>query len=126
MIQNTYIGTTTVEEPGVVIYYPDVTTIELTCDVSPGVAWLVNSASYLSIELENGNLPGHDINGSNILIMTNPMNNSQYSCSDGRSIGGVYRIFVVGEYADLFYKLCSYTYMWGLLMLAPITNTKLH
>ena len=30
------------------------------------------------------------------------MNNSQYVCSDGDIVGGVYRILVAGEYVDLF------------------------
>ena len=82
--------------------------IELICDVSPGVAWLVNGNSYLLLQLWSGSLPGHNVNGSNILITSNPINNSQYVCSDGiSSVGGVYRIVVVGEYADLF---VMYTY----------------
>ena len=48
-----YVGTTTVEEPGVVIYYPGeiVLPIELTCDVSPGVAWVINGNTYLPNQL---------------------------------------------------------------------------
>ena len=72
--------------------------IELTCDVNPGVGWTVNGASYFLSQLRTGNLPGHNVNGSNILITSNPMNNSQYFCSDGiSSIGGVYCIVVAGE-----------------------------
>ena len=32
------------------------------------------------------------------------MNNSQYVCTDGINNGEVYRILIVGEYADLFYN----------------------
>ena len=83
-----------------VIYHPGVTT-ELTCDVSSGVAWLVNSASYLVSQLRIGRLPGHNINGRNIIIMNNPLNDSQYVCSDGITNGGVYRILVAGECVNL-------------------------
>ena len=80
-------------------------TVELTCDVSPGGAWVVNGNSYLLIELQSGSLGGHNISGSNILITSIPMNNSRYICSDGINNGGMYRILVAGEYIDLF---CTY------------------
>ena len=88
--------------------------IELTCDVSPGVGWRVNGDRYFVIDLRDGNLSGHNVNGSNILITSNPMNNSQYVCTDGISDGGVYRIVVVGEYADLF---IMYTHNVGVVAL---------
>ena len=91
-----HVGTITVEEPGAVIYHNGVS-VELTCDVSPGVAWVVNDTSYLRSELRRGDLPGHNITGSNILIINNPMNNSHYACSDSDVEGGVYRILVAGE-----------------------------
>ena len=99
LIQYKHVGTTIVEEPGVVKYHPveTVLPIELTCDISDGVAWVVNHVTYLLNQLQNGNLPGHNVNGSNILITSNPMNNSQYVCSDAINNGGVYRILVAGE-----------------------------
>ena len=105
-----HVGTTTVEGPGVVIYHPGVTVlpIELTCDVSPGVGWVVNSTSYLLNELQSGSLAGHNISGRNILIMVIPMNNSQYVCSDGINNGGVYHIVVAGELTDLFVGVYIY------------------
>ena len=63
---------------------------------------MANGNAYLLNELQNGNLPGHNVNKRNILITSIPMNNSQYVCSDGINNGGVYRILVAGEYADLF------------------------
>ena len=47
-----------------------------------------------------------------ILITSNPMNNSQYVCSDAISNRGVYCIVVASEYADLFvmYTYESYTH----------------
>ena len=82
-------------------------TIELTCDTSPVIGWLVNGIGYVFSELQDGILPGHNVNGSNILITSNPMNNSQYICSDGFTNGGVYHILVAGGYADLF-VMCRY------------------
>ena len=93
-----YVGTT-FQEPGDVIYHPDVTTlpIELTCDVSSGVAWFINGYAYLLNELVSGMAPGHNASGRNILI-NSPMNNSRYSCSDALNDGELYRIFIAGEY----------------------------
>ena len=50
-----------------------------------------------------------------ILITSNPMNNSQCVCTDAISNGGVYRIVVASEYADLFvmYTYESYTHTTG-------------
>ena len=76
--------------------------MEFTCDVSAALGWWANGIAYLFNRLQNGDLPGHNVSGSNILITSNPMNNSQYVCSDGYNNGGMYRILVAGEYADLF------------------------
>ena len=96
-----YVGTTTIEQPGVVIYHPGVT-VELTCDISGGVGWVVNGASYFLDQLQDGSLPGHNVNGSNLLLMNNPGNYSQYVCANFTNSGGIYLIVVAGEYADLF------------------------
>ena len=106
---NIFVGTT-VQEPGDVVYLPDVTTlpIELTCDVSPAAAWLINNRTYLLNQLMTA--PGHNVDGQNILI-NNPMNNSEYSCSDGTNNGGLYRIFIAGE-CDIKFCLCVYTYIY--------------
>ena len=110
MIQNMYIGTTTVMQPSVVVYYPGAAiNFELTCDINAGAAWVVNGDAYLLNSLRNGGLPGHNASGKNILIMNNLMNNSQYYCSNGETDGGIYRIFVAGEFVDLFYKLHMYS-----------------
>ena len=95
------------------IYHPGVT-VELTCDISDGVAWVVNNNSYLRRDLRRGDLPGHNISGSNILIMNNPINNSQYVCSNGDIEGGIYVILVAGELAGLF---CMYTHNVGVVTL---------
>ena len=100
--KHVHIGTTTIEEPGIVIYHPGVT-VELTCDVNRGAGWIVNGVSFFLGNLRDGRLPDHNVNGSNILIMNNPGNYSQYVCTNGINNGGVYRIVVAGEYVDLFY-----------------------
>ena len=42
-------------------------------------AWIVNGTAYTRNELTNGNLPGHNRDGDNILV-NNPVNNTQYVC----------------------------------------------
>jgi len=105
IIIHTYIGTN-VHSPSNVTYLPGVTPlpIELTCDITPGVGWRVlnnsiNNRFFLS-DLANGSLPGHSLNGTNIVINDIPMNNTQYTCTDGTINGQPYYIFVAGEYAD--------------------------
>ena len=106
MIQNIYIGTTIVRQPSVVVYYPGAAiNFELTCDVNSGATWMVNGDVYLLYQLQNGEFPGHNASGRNILIMNNLTNNSQYICSNGINDGGIYRVLVAGEFVDLFYKL---------------------
>ena len=90
-----YVGAI-VTEPGDVVYYPG-STIELTCELAIAATWVVNDVIYLIGQLENGSLPGHNISGIN-LVISNPMNNSRYYCSDGRNNGGVYRVLIAGEY----------------------------
>jgi len=78
--------------------------IELTCDVTPGVAWVVMnnniSGSFLFSELANGMPQGHNHNGINILINDTPINNTQYACSNSTNNGHPYYILVAGEYVD--------------------------
>ena len=68
--------------------------IQLTCDVTPVAAWVVNNDTLLLNQL--GSI-GHSRNGTNIVI-NNPMNNSEYFCSDGINNGEPYYIFVAGKY----------------------------
>jgi len=102
---HTYIGTI-VQSPSNVTYLPGVTPlpIELTCDVTAGVGWIVvnngiSNGFFLS-DLANGLLLGHNVSGVNIVINDIPINNTQYTCSDGLNNGGTYYIFVAGEYVD--------------------------
>jgi len=78
---HTYLGGTIVHSPSNVIYLPGVTPlpIELTCDVTPGVAWIVVNNSISNIYLLNrlaSELPGHNRNGVNIVINDTPINNT--------------------------------------------------
>ena len=45
---------------------------------------------------------GHGRNGTNIVI-NNPMNNSEYFCSDSLNNGEPYYIFVAGKYVCIFH-----------------------
>jgi len=97
---HTYLGII-VHSPSNVTYLPGVTPlpIELTCDVTQGLGWIVNNNGFLFNQIASG-LPGHNHNGENIVIINTPINNTQYTCSDGIIIGQPYYTFVAGEYAD--------------------------
>ena len=87
------------QEPGDVIYHPGVTTlpIELTCDLRAAAGWSINGDVYFIVQLESGIVPDHNVSGG-IILINNPLNNSEYFCSDGTNNGGLYRIFIAGEY----------------------------
>ena len=80
--------------------------IQLTCDVTPVAVWVVNNNTVLLNRL--GTI-GHGVNGTNIVI-NNPMNNSEYLCSDGTNDGEPYHIFVAGKYMSV-YQCISHTYL---------------
>ena len=94
-IYTTYVGTI-LTNPRNFTYLPGITPspIQLTCDVTPAAAWIVNNVVILFNQL--GSI-GHGRNGTNIVI-NNPMNNSEYFCTDGTNNGETYYIFVVGKY----------------------------
>ena len=72
-----------IQGPSNVTYLPGVTPlpIELTCNVVTGVAfWRVNGTIYTLTRLTNGKLPGHNRNGTNILV-NSPVNNTEYICA---------------------------------------------
>ena len=86
-------------------FFPGITPlpIQLTCDVTLlPVAWKVNNIAILLFTLPSRQ---HDRNGNDILI-NNPMSNSEYICSNGRTDGQPYYIFVAGKYIYV-YK-CMY------------------
>ena len=69
-----------IEGPSNVTYLPGVTPlpIELTCNVTVPT-WSVNDTSYTLGELTNGELSGHNRNGTTILV-NSPVNNTEYIC----------------------------------------------
>ena len=70
-----------IEGPSNVTYYPGLTPlpIELICNVTGGAAWIVNGSDYLSIDFDDGRLPGHRHRGKNVLV-NSPVNNTEYIC----------------------------------------------
>ena len=81
---------TIIEGPSNFTYLPNVTTlpIELTCNVTGVALWRVNHADYSLFGLTNGNLPGHNRSGTNILV-DSPVNNTEYICLSQTNNGGV-------------------------------------
>ena len=71
-----------IEGPNNVTYIPNLTPlpIELTCNVTGVPSWIINGAIYRIFQLANGELPGHNTSGANILVHT-PVNNTQYVCA---------------------------------------------
>ena len=94
LYKHTYVGTT-VPGPSNFTYLPGVTSLplQLICDVAGGIAWKVNSATYVFNQLAG---VGLDQNGANLLI-NYPVNNSQYICTNGRTDGQPYYILIAGE-----------------------------
>ena len=68
-----------IEGPRNVTYLPSITPlpIELTCNVTGVIVWEVNGTTYRRDQLDNGDLPGHNRTGSNILVNI-PVNNTEY------------------------------------------------
>ena len=90
------------EGPSNVTYLPGVTPlpIELTCNVTGVTIWSVSGSSYTLGELTNGRLPGHNRNGTNILV-NSPVNNTEYTCisltNDGAVLSDPAYIIIAGE-----------------------------
>ena len=69
-----------VEGPQNVTYFSGQGNIELKCNVTAGVPlWMVNGTTFTLNELSDGELPGHNRTGANIIIET-PVNNTKYVC----------------------------------------------
>ena len=85
-------------------FFPGITPlpIQLTCDVTSRVAWIVNGQAIVFYQLASY---GYDYNGYNILI-NNPKNNSEYICANGRIFGKPFYIFVAGKYVRMCIQLC--------------------
>ena len=72
---------TPIKGPSNVKYLPDLTPlpIELICNDTGVTSWRVNGTDYALTNLTNGGLPGHNLNGTNILV-NGPVNNTEYIC----------------------------------------------
>ena len=95
---------TPIEDPSIITYLPGLTplSIELTCNVTTGVAvWRVNSTDYALTNLTNGDLPGHSLIGTNILV-NRPVNNTEYICVSDINFGSLINapayLIIAGEY----------------------------
>ena len=77
-----------IEGPSNVTYIPGLTPlpIELICNVTGGVTWIVNGTDYLLSSIAEGYLPGHSHTGRNILV-NSPVNNTEYICLSVRREG---------------------------------------
>ena len=101
-----------IEGPSNVTYLPGLTPlpIELTCNVTGFVIWRVNGTDYTLADLNNGALPGHSHNGTNILV-NSPVNNTEYICvsltNDGETSSDPAYIITVGECVICFMNINS-------------------
>ena len=93
---------TIIEGPSNVTYLPGVTPlpIELTCNVTGSTLWRVNGSDYTVTRLANGELPGHNRTGTNILV-NSPVNNTEYVCvsmvNDVETISEPAYVIIAGE-----------------------------
>ena len=82
------------------------------CNVTGGVAsWRVNSVTYTITGLFNGQLAGHNITGSNIIVedimMNDGRNGSIYICIIPQTppipdiVSDPYTLYVAGEYIHI-------------------------
>ena len=108
-----YCAGTIIEGPANVTYYPNLTVlpIELICNVTGVAAWIVNGRSYILGDFANGELPGHNVNGNNILIDA-PVNNTEYICVSQASGVNETRsdpayIYIAGKFKNMFSNLNS-------------------
>ena len=102
MVQDVYYIGTVIEGPSNITYVPGLTPlpIELTCSVTGVASWEVNSTAYRLDELDDGDLPGHNRTGVNILV-DSPVNNTEYICvsqtNDGSILSDPAYIIIAGE-----------------------------
>ena len=96
------------EGPGIVIAHPG-QDVELLCNVTGAVTnWRVNGVSYTLSQLFTGQLAGHNITGSNIIVedimMNDDRNGSVYICIIPQTPptpdieGDPTTLYVAGEY----------------------------
>ena len=69
-----------IEGPKNVTYFPGQGNIVLLCNVTVGVPlWMINGSTFTLNELSQGELPGHNRIGTNLIIEI-PVNNTMYVC----------------------------------------------
>ena len=103
-----------IEGPSNVTYLPGVTPlpIELICNVTEIASWIVNGTDYRLSSLADGELAGHNRNGTNILV-DSPVNNTEYICvsqtNDDDTTSDPAYIFVASELKYIiFVYVCHY------------------
>ena len=91
-----------IDGPSNVTYLPVLTPlpIELICSITGVAGWRVNNITYTLGQLDNGALPGHSRNGTNILV-NSPVSNTEYICvsttNDGETMSDPAYIIIAGE-----------------------------
>ena len=67
--------------PSTVTLFPGDTSAVFACQLSSGIIplWQVNGVSYTLTGLSNGELSGHSVSGTNIIVSV-PMNGTEYVC----------------------------------------------
>ena len=120
---------TIIEGPSSITYIPGLTPlpIELTCNVTGLPIWIVNGTAYLTINLDDGTLPGHSRTGTNILVNI-PVNNTEYVCitltNDGdETHSDPAYIIIAGEYVRMS-MLGSYVHASVLIRHGQMSNMK--
>ena len=69
-----------IDGPRNIIYFPGQGNIILKCNVTDGIPlWMVNGSTFTLNQLAQGALPGHNHDGTNIVIEI-PVNNTKYVC----------------------------------------------
>ena len=96
-----------VEGPSDVIYFPNQGPVELTCTISEGsTGWRLNGDRiYVLSEIRDGDLTGHSLNGTNLVINI-PINNTEYNCvsiqDDGNRISDSAFLYIAGRLSQCF------------------------
>ena len=68
--------------PSTIVLFPGDTSTVLACQVNPNTtlpSWEVNGMNYRLDELFRGDLPGHNVSGTNITVSM-PVNGTKYIC----------------------------------------------
>ena len=103
---------TIVEGPSNVTYIPGLTPlpIELICNGTGFLYWQVDGLCYFLSSLTNGELPGHNCIGSNILV-NSPVNNTEYICASPSYDFTPCSIYSDPAYIVIAGKTCIHIYM---------------